>query len=219
MVDAANACVFVRARDLGLTGRELPEELERDAALLERLQVIRRQASVAMGIARDDAEARDDRGGADHRLRRAADGCADPVGRADRRGAGRSDGAVPLERPAASGAAADRLAVHRGRGEHRRERWWRRRWRREPGAQVRIGMPSGILTVGADVGQDGGPVGGAQRRVLSHRAAAVRRPDLRSALNLDFSNERGASGLRMLEKCCARTVFSKIQDGPDADRV
>jgi 2-methylaconitate isomerase len=58
MVDAANACVFVRARDLGLTGCELPEELERDAALLEKLQAIRRLASVAMGIARDDAEAR-----------------------------------------------------------------------------------------------------------------------------------------------------------------
>lgn len=57
MIDAANACVFVRARDLGLTGRELPEELERDPALLERLQSIRRQASIAMGIARDDAEA------------------------------------------------------------------------------------------------------------------------------------------------------------------
>ena len=42
MVDAANACVFVRARDLGLTGRELPEELERDKALLEKLQAIRR---------------------------------------------------------------------------------------------------------------------------------------------------------------------------------
>ena len=42
MVDAANACVFVRAQDLGLSGRELPEELERDPALLERLQSIRR---------------------------------------------------------------------------------------------------------------------------------------------------------------------------------
>ena len=58
LIDAANACVFVRARDLGLTGRELPEELERDTALLERLQMIRRQASVAMGIARDETEAR-----------------------------------------------------------------------------------------------------------------------------------------------------------------
>ena len=58
MVDAANACVFVRAGDLGLTGCELPEELERDPALLDRLQSIRRAASIAMGIARDDAEAR-----------------------------------------------------------------------------------------------------------------------------------------------------------------
>ena len=132
MVDAANACVFVRARDLGLTGRELPEELERDPALLERLQSIRRQASIAMGIARDDAEARTDRRGADHRLRGAADGCADAVGRSDRGGAGGSDGAVPVERPAAPGAAADRLAVHRGGGATSPARWWPRRWRRAP---------------------------------------------------------------------------------------
>ena len=84
MIDAANACVFVRARDLGLTGRELPEELERDPALLDRLQSIRRLASIAMGIARDDAEARTVAARADHRVRGAADGCADPVGRADR---------------------------------------------------------------------------------------------------------------------------------------
>ena len=58
MIDAANACVFVRASDLGLTGRELPEALDQDAALLAKLQRIRRAASVAMGIARDEAEAR-----------------------------------------------------------------------------------------------------------------------------------------------------------------
>jgi 2-methylaconitate isomerase len=57
MVDAANACVFVRAADLGITGRELPEELDADRAVLDRLQRIRRAASVAMGIARDEAEA------------------------------------------------------------------------------------------------------------------------------------------------------------------
>ena len=51
MVDAANACVFVRAADLGLTGRELPDAIEADAPLLARLEAIRRQASVAMGIA------------------------------------------------------------------------------------------------------------------------------------------------------------------------
>jgi 2-methylaconitate cis-trans-isomerase PrpF len=58
MIDAANACVFVRARDLGLTGRELPEELDANHAVLERLQAIRLAASVAMGIARDPVEAR-----------------------------------------------------------------------------------------------------------------------------------------------------------------
>ena len=51
MVDAANACVFVRAADLGLTGRELPDAIEADAPLLARLEAIRRKASVAMGIA------------------------------------------------------------------------------------------------------------------------------------------------------------------------
>jgi 2-methylaconitate cis-trans-isomerase PrpF len=58
MIDAANACVFVRASDLGLTGRELPEALDQDTALLMKLQRIRRLASVAMGIARNEDEAR-----------------------------------------------------------------------------------------------------------------------------------------------------------------
>ncbi|HEY8290775.1 MAG TPA: PrpF domain-containing protein, partial [Acetobacteraceae bacterium] len=58
MVDAANACVFVRAADLGLSGKELPDQLDTDKAVLERLQVVRRAASVAMGIAAGDAEAR-----------------------------------------------------------------------------------------------------------------------------------------------------------------
>lgn len=58
MVDAANACVFVRAADIGLTGRELPGELEADPAALARLQAVRVAASQAMGIAKSEAEAR-----------------------------------------------------------------------------------------------------------------------------------------------------------------
>jgi 2-methylaconitate cis-trans-isomerase PrpF len=57
MVDAANACVFVRAADLGLTGTELPAVLEDVPDLLARLARIREAASVAMGIARDVTEA------------------------------------------------------------------------------------------------------------------------------------------------------------------
>src|ERR1700722_5140494 len=41
MVDAANAAVFLRAADLGLTGTELPEQLDANTDLLARLQAIR----------------------------------------------------------------------------------------------------------------------------------------------------------------------------------
>ena len=58
MVDAANACVFARAADLGLKGTEMPEEIEASRALLERLDAIRVGASVAMGIAPNAEEAR-----------------------------------------------------------------------------------------------------------------------------------------------------------------
>jgi 2-methylaconitate isomerase len=57
MVDAANACAFVRAADLGLTGTELPDALEAAPEVLAKLAAIRIQASIAMGIARDAKEA------------------------------------------------------------------------------------------------------------------------------------------------------------------
>jgi 2-methylaconitate cis-trans-isomerase PrpF len=57
MVDAANACCFVRAEELGITGTEMPEALDGDTALLDRLQAIRIAASVAMGIAANREEA------------------------------------------------------------------------------------------------------------------------------------------------------------------
>ena len=58
MVDAANPCVFLDAKSLGLTGTEMPEALDRDRALLDRVATIRCHASVAMGIARNVEEAR-----------------------------------------------------------------------------------------------------------------------------------------------------------------
>lgn len=53
MIDAANATVFVRATDIGLSGLELPHELETDPDILALLESIRIRASVAMGIAPD----------------------------------------------------------------------------------------------------------------------------------------------------------------------
>ncbi|WP_413577693.1 2-methylaconitate cis-trans isomerase PrpF family protein [Bdellovibrio sp. HCB290] len=51
MIDAANACVMIRAQDLGLKGTELPADFDRSPELLKKLETIRRHASVAMGIA------------------------------------------------------------------------------------------------------------------------------------------------------------------------
>ena len=58
MADAGNPCVFVQARDLGLTGTEIPDDIQRNPQILECLEVIRCRASVSMGIARDIGEAR-----------------------------------------------------------------------------------------------------------------------------------------------------------------
>jgi 2-methylaconitate cis-trans-isomerase PrpF/tripartite-type tricarboxylate transporter receptor subunit TctC len=49
-IDAAMPLVIVRARDLGLTGRETPVELDADRSLLERIEALRRAAGEAMGL-------------------------------------------------------------------------------------------------------------------------------------------------------------------------
>ena len=49
MIDSTNACVFVAAADVGLDGNELPEDLERRTEALGMLATIRAAAGVAMG--------------------------------------------------------------------------------------------------------------------------------------------------------------------------
>lgn len=49
-IDAAMPLVIMRARDLGLTGREAPAELDAEHALLARIEAIRRAAGEAMGL-------------------------------------------------------------------------------------------------------------------------------------------------------------------------
>ncbi len=155
MVDAANACVFVRASDLGLTGRELPDALDANLELLAKLQSIRRAASVAMGIAKDDAEARTIAG-------------VPIIGFV----------AGPMDQPTLSGeviqaAQIDLTARFLSNGQPHRalpltaslctavaariEGTLANQALRPDAAQsIRIGMPSGILTVDADVSRDAG---------------------------------------------------------------
>jgi 2-methylaconitate cis-trans-isomerase PrpF/tripartite-type tricarboxylate transporter receptor subunit TctC len=49
-IDAAMPLVIMRARDLGLGGREAPAELDANLALLARIEAIRRAAGEAMGL-------------------------------------------------------------------------------------------------------------------------------------------------------------------------
>jgi 2-methylaconitate cis-trans-isomerase PrpF len=49
-IDAAMPLMILRASDLGLTGRERPAELDANAALLERLERLRREAGLRMGL-------------------------------------------------------------------------------------------------------------------------------------------------------------------------
>jgi 2-methylaconitate cis-trans-isomerase PrpF len=57
MVDAANACVFARATDLGIKGTELPDEIDANPDLLKKLAAIRIAASVAMGVTKTPEDA------------------------------------------------------------------------------------------------------------------------------------------------------------------
>ncbi len=164
MVDAANAGVFLRAADLGLIGTELPEQLDADTDLLARLQAIRQCAAVAMGIAKNLDEARGIPGvpmiGFVAPSADAPSLTGESIAKADVDLTARflSNGqphrALPLTASLCTGVAAritgtlvaDALA---------------------PGAQnrdaIRIGMPSGILAVGASVEQTGPGTWVAQR--------------------------------------------------------
>ena len=50
LVDATNPMVFVRAKDVGLTGTESPQAMDGDRALSDRLERIRVAAALLMGI-------------------------------------------------------------------------------------------------------------------------------------------------------------------------
>lgn len=60
LVYAGNATVFLYAASLGLSGTELPIEIDQDQALLDKVEDIRCQAAVQMGLAEsiDEASAR-----------------------------------------------------------------------------------------------------------------------------------------------------------------
>ena len=152
LVDAANACCFVHAADLGLTGIEMPEEIEQNAELMKKLQEIRLTASVAMGITPNREEAAKKKavpfigfvtGPLDSP---SLSGSPTSAGEVDLTGRMLSNGqphrALPLTVSLCTAVAAriEGSVVHAAT-----------RATTDKNAPIRIAMPSGILTVGAEV--------------------------------------------------------------------
>jgi 2-methylaconitate isomerase len=153
MVDAAKPCVLVRARDIGLTGTELPEALDTNTAVLGRLEAIRRAAAIAMGLVGSEEEARQSRGipavGFIAPPMDASTLSGQPIRAADVDLTARSISngqphrALPVTSSLCTAIAAritGTVVSDALQGE--------------PAGSIRIGMPSGILTVGADVTRD-----------------------------------------------------------------
>ncbi len=157
LVDAANAAVFVRARDVGMTGHELPEQIEARPELLALLDAIRVQASVRMGIAPDveaakritivpfvaivrTAEDSPTLSGAT-----VAGKDIDLIARVISNG--QPHRALPLTISLCTAVAARMTGTVVAECLSPAA---------EGNGPVRLGMPSGVLTVGADVAQEGG---------------------------------------------------------------
>jgi 2-methylaconitate cis-trans-isomerase PrpF len=153
MVDAARPCVLVRARDIGLTGTEQPDALDANTEVLGKLESIRQAASIAMGLTRTADEARQSRS-------------IPAVGFI----------APPTDAPTLSGETiraedVDLTAQFISNGQPHRAlpvtsslctaiaaritgTLVSDALRADANGSIRIGMPSGILTVGADVTRD-----------------------------------------------------------------
>jgi hypothetical protein len=151
LVDAANACVFVAATDVGLGGAESPDEIEANPQAMAMLAQLRRLGSVAMGIAPDVARAATIRMipliavVAAPRRTTALDGTVIEAGEADlvvrMLSNGQAHRALPL-----TGSLCTALAMQIDGTLCARLA----RTSRAPSA-LRIAMPSGVLTLAASV--------------------------------------------------------------------
>ncbi len=152
MVDAANACAFINAADLGLSGTEMPDVLDNSPEVLKKLAAIRIAASVAMGITPDPEAAAKKTSvpfigfvssAQDARL---LTGEALKAGNVDLTGRMISNGqphrALPLTASLCMAVAArlEGSIVHEAA-----------RRTDDPESEIRIAMPSGVLTVAASV--------------------------------------------------------------------
>lgn len=153
LLDASNAAAFVRASDLGLIGTESPDEIEAVPGLMAKLDKLRRQAGVAMGLGVEP----EDVGPSNPRLvivapparfrslSEAVIEAADHDIGVRMLNMGRVHRAIALTTAMCVGVAcriAGTLAHQAFRGAN-------------AGGEIRVGNPSGVVSVGAEVHHDG----------------------------------------------------------------
>lgn len=153
-VDAGNACVFVRAEDVGMRGDEHPDAIATDASLMERLLSLRADGAVLMGVAADRDQAQAERMipylvvVAPPTAARALDGselAAEAMDLSVRViASGQPHRAVPLTVALCTAAAASLPGSVVSQTMHAAP----------SGKSVRLGMPSGMIHLHADVCQD-----------------------------------------------------------------
>jgi len=157
MVDAANACAFVNAADIGLTGTEMPDVLDNSPEILKKLSAIRIAASVAMGITANAEAAAKKTSVPFIGFVSPAQGATLLTGEALKAGDvdltgrmisnGQPHRALPLTASLCMAVAA-RIAGSVVYEATRRTD--------NPESEIRIAMPSGVLTVAASVKQKDG---------------------------------------------------------------
>lgn len=157
LIDAATPVVFVRAIDVGLSGTELPDDLDHRPELLALLEAIRAHGAVAMGLAASPEEATAQRSATPKLALVAAPAayrttagevlqpeCLDLVVRM------LSMGKVHHVVPATGAVAAAVAAMIPGTLAHQAADL------AAGEGEVRIGHPAGVLRLGAVVRRDGG---------------------------------------------------------------
>jgi 2-methylaconitate cis-trans-isomerase PrpF len=158
LVDASIPMIFVRARDLAITGTETPQAIDADKGLSARLEKIRVAASHLMGIPGSAATPKVAvvTAPADYTALDGTREAADVVGRAI--SMGNCHRAFPLTSSMCLAVAAriEGTVVHECSTA-------------PPGADVRLGHPSGVLPLDAAVSRPGGDY--LAERVTVYRSA------------------------------------------------
>jgi len=162
LITAGNPTVVIQAASLGLQGREMPVDFNRDAALLARCEAIRACGAVAMGLAASSEQATRERPATPKLAFVSAPAdCRSSAGKAVRASdmdltvrilsmgvlhhALTGTGAIALAVAAAVPGTLARQAIDQARGDGPPF---------DP-AQLRLGHPSGVLQVGAEASFDG----------------------------------------------------------------